>query len=215
MAPMAIADAGPPPHASGGITTIVAPSALNCWNSSRTAAPAVLSMLPAGSLAKTMAGRPAVVHVCRVARRGALDALPGSVPGRPGLSPEAAELAAAREETGRLRATVTGQAVALHLHQGLPVTGQGLLRRDGLLQPQLPRGQRHCCRGPAGRGAGRQPVQVGLPLLAGGRLGHLPLVLQVLQAGQHPPSPRPRIGPRRHIRAQQQVGARVDSTPRR
>jgi hypothetical protein len=64
--------------------------------------------------------RPAVVHVCRVARRGALDALPGSVPGRPGLSPEAAELAAAREETGRLRAAVTGQAVALHLHQGRP-----------------------------------------------------------------------------------------------
>jgi hypothetical protein len=62
--------------------------------------------------------RSAVTHVCQVARRGALDALPASGPGRPGMTAEAAELAAAREEIGRLRATVTGQAVALHLHQG-------------------------------------------------------------------------------------------------
>lgn len=62
--------------------------------------------------------RSTVVHICRVAKQGALDALAASVPGRPGQSPEAAELAAAREEIERLRATVTEQAVSLHLHQG-------------------------------------------------------------------------------------------------
>jgi hypothetical protein len=40
------------------------------------------------------------------------------VPGRPGLSPEAAALAAARTEVERLRATVAEQAVALHLREG-------------------------------------------------------------------------------------------------
>jgi hypothetical protein len=34
------------------------------------------------------------------------------------MTAEAAKLAAAREEIERLRATVTGQAVTLHLHQG-------------------------------------------------------------------------------------------------
>lgn len=62
--------------------------------------------------------RSTVVHICRVAKQGALDALAASVPGRPGVSPEQAELAAAREEIERLRATVTEQAVTLHLHQG-------------------------------------------------------------------------------------------------
>jgi hypothetical protein len=62
--------------------------------------------------------RSTVVHVCRRAKQGALDALASSVPGRPGLSAEAAELAAAREEIERLRATATEQAVALHLDQG-------------------------------------------------------------------------------------------------
>ncbi len=62
--------------------------------------------------------RSTVVHICRTAKQGALDALAASVPGRPGQSPEAAELAAAREEIERLRATVTEQAVSLHLHQG-------------------------------------------------------------------------------------------------
>jgi transposase-like protein len=62
--------------------------------------------------------RSTVVHVCRVAKQGALDALSASVPGRPGQSPEQAELLAAREEIERLRATVTEQAVVLHLHQG-------------------------------------------------------------------------------------------------
>ncbi len=62
--------------------------------------------------------RSTVVHICRTAKQGALDALAASVPGRPGQSAEAAELAEAKAELERLRATVTEQAVALHLHQG-------------------------------------------------------------------------------------------------
>jgi transposase-like protein len=62
--------------------------------------------------------RSTVVHICRTAKQGALDALAASVPGRPAQSAENAELVAAREEIERLRATVTEQAVALHLHQG-------------------------------------------------------------------------------------------------
>lgn len=62
--------------------------------------------------------RSTVVHICRTAKQGALDALAASVPGRPGQAPQDAELVAAREEIERLRATVTEQAVALHLHQG-------------------------------------------------------------------------------------------------
>jgi hypothetical protein len=59
-----------------------------------------------------------VVHTCRTAKQGALDALASAVPGRPGQSPEQAALARAQEEVERLRATVTEQAVALHLHEG-------------------------------------------------------------------------------------------------
>jgi transposase-like protein len=62
--------------------------------------------------------RSTVVHICRTAKQGALDALAAAVPGRPGMSAEAAELAAAKAELERLRATVTEQAVALHLNQG-------------------------------------------------------------------------------------------------
>jgi len=62
--------------------------------------------------------RSTVVHICRVAKQGALDALAASVPGRPGQSREQAELAAAKAEIERLRATVAEQAVALHLHEG-------------------------------------------------------------------------------------------------
>jgi transposase-like protein len=62
--------------------------------------------------------RSTVVGICRTAKQGALDALAGVVPGRPGRSPEQVELAAARAEIERLRATVTEQAVVLHLHQG-------------------------------------------------------------------------------------------------
>jgi transposase-like protein len=65
--------------------------------------------------------RTTVVHICRVAKEGALAALAASVPGRPSggaVCPEQAELVSARAEIERLRATVTEQAVALHLHQG-------------------------------------------------------------------------------------------------
>ena len=62
--------------------------------------------------------RSVVVTACRVAKQGALDALAASVPGRPGQSTQDAALAAADAEIARLRATVTEQAVALHLHEG-------------------------------------------------------------------------------------------------
>jgi hypothetical protein len=62
--------------------------------------------------------RSTVTHIGQVAKRGARDALPAAVPGRPGMTAEAAELAAAREEIERLRAAVAEQAVALHLHRG-------------------------------------------------------------------------------------------------
>jgi hypothetical protein len=47
-----------------------------------------------------------------------LDALAAAVPGRPGKSTEQPELQAACAEIERLQATVTEQAVALHLHLG-------------------------------------------------------------------------------------------------
>jgi hypothetical protein len=62
--------------------------------------------------------RSTVVHVCRTAKQGALDALAASVPGRPGQSGEAAALARATAEIERLRATVAEQAVVLHLQEG-------------------------------------------------------------------------------------------------
>ena len=62
--------------------------------------------------------RSTVVSVCRTAKQCALDALAAAKPGRPGQSPEQARLAEAEVEIARLRATVTEQAVALHLHQG-------------------------------------------------------------------------------------------------
>ncbi len=59
--------------------------------------------------------RSTVVHACRTGKQGALDA---AVPGRPGVTREAAALEAAQVEVYRLRATVTDQARALHLHEG-------------------------------------------------------------------------------------------------
>jgi transposase-like protein len=67
--------------------------------------------------------RSTVVHICRTAKQGALDALTASVPGRPGMSTQDAALAQAQAEVERLRATVTEQAVALHLHEGKPAWG--------------------------------------------------------------------------------------------
>jgi transposase-like protein len=68
--------------------------------------------------AKAGVDRSTVVHICRTAKQGALDALAGSAPGRPGQSAEAAALARAEAEIVRLRATVAEQAVALHLDEG-------------------------------------------------------------------------------------------------
>lgn len=62
--------------------------------------------------------RSVVVLACKTARQGALDALAASVPGRPGQRGQDAALAAAQVEIERLRATVTEQAIALHLHEG-------------------------------------------------------------------------------------------------
>jgi len=61
--------------------------------------------------------RSTVTTICRTAKQGALEAL-SARPGRPGKSAEQVELEEARAEVERLRATVTEQAVALHLHQG-------------------------------------------------------------------------------------------------
>ena len=71
--------------------------------------------------AKWGVDRSTVIHTCRTAKQGALDALAASMPGRAGMSAEQAALAAARAEIERLRATVTEQAVILHLQQGKPV----------------------------------------------------------------------------------------------
>lgn len=49
---------------------------------------------------------------------GRAEALSVARPGRPGKTPEQAELEQARAEIERLRATVTEQAVNLHLQQG-------------------------------------------------------------------------------------------------
>lgn len=70
--------------------------------------------------AKWGVDRSTVVHICRTAKQGALDALAASVPGRPGQSAERAALERALAEVDRLRATVTEQAVALHLQEGKP-----------------------------------------------------------------------------------------------
>lgn len=62
--------------------------------------------------------RSTVVSICKTAKQGALDALSAARPGRPGKTAEQAELEDARAEIERLRATVTEQAVTLHLQQG-------------------------------------------------------------------------------------------------
>ena len=53
--------------------------------------------------AKWGVDRSTVVHVCRVAKQGALDALAASVPGRPGQSVQEAALSRAEAEITRLR----------------------------------------------------------------------------------------------------------------
>jgi hypothetical protein len=58
------------------------------------------------------------VSIWRTAKQGALDALASARPGRPGKTTEQTELEQARAEIERLRATMTEQAVSLHLHEG-------------------------------------------------------------------------------------------------
>jgi transposase-like protein len=62
--------------------------------------------------------RSTIVHICRLAKQGALAALAAAQPGRPRQDAEKVALGAAQAEIERLRATVTEQAVELHLHQG-------------------------------------------------------------------------------------------------
>jgi transposase-like protein len=62
--------------------------------------------------------RSTVVTICRMAKRAALDAFAVAVPGRPGVSAERAQIDSLRAEIERLRATVTEQAISLHLHEG-------------------------------------------------------------------------------------------------
>lgn len=68
--------------------------------------------------AKAGVDRSTIVHICRTAKQGALDALASSAPGRPGQTAEQAALARAEAEIARLRAAIAEQAVALHLHEG-------------------------------------------------------------------------------------------------
>jgi hypothetical protein len=58
-----------------------------------------------------------VTTICRSAKEGALAAL-SATPGRPGKSAEQVELQDARAELEQLRATITAQAVELHLYRG-------------------------------------------------------------------------------------------------
>ncbi len=67
---------------------------------------------------KWKVGRSTVRQICATAERGALDAPSAAVTGRPGMTAGAAALADTQAELERLRATVTEQAVALHLHHG-------------------------------------------------------------------------------------------------
>ncbi|WP_206069053.1 hypothetical protein [Nonomuraea composti] len=78
-----------------------------------------------------------------MAKQGALDALAGaSTSGHPGESPEVVELEAARREIERLRAMVTEQAVALHLHQenrfGVERRPKGLVEVQIMMLRSLP-----------------------------------------------------------------------------
>jgi len=67
--------------------------------------------------AKWRVDRSTVTTICRSAKEGALAAL-SATPGRPGKSAEQVELEDARAELEQLRATITAQAVELHLYRG-------------------------------------------------------------------------------------------------
>lgn len=67
--------------------------------------------------AKWRIDRTTVTTICRSAKEGALAAL-AATPGRPGKTAEQVELEHARAELEQLRATITAQAVELHLYRG-------------------------------------------------------------------------------------------------
>ncbi|MFP5308042.1 MAG: helix-turn-helix domain-containing protein [Actinomycetes bacterium] len=62
--------------------------------------------------------RSTVVHIVKTAKQSALNGLSASRPGRPGKTVEEVALEDAKAEIERLRATVTEQAVELHLFRG-------------------------------------------------------------------------------------------------
>lgn len=75
-------------------------------------------MTQAQVAAKWGIDRSTVTTIVRTAKQGSLDALASARPGRPGKTAEQVELEAAKAEIERLRATVTEQAVELHLIEG-------------------------------------------------------------------------------------------------
>ena len=62
--------------------------------------------------------RSTVVHIIKLAKQGALERLATSRPGRPGKTGSELALEDAQAEIERLKATVTEQAVELHLFRG-------------------------------------------------------------------------------------------------
>lgn len=62
--------------------------------------------------------RTTIRSICATAKQGALEALAAAVPGRRGRTAEEVELAEARAEIERLKATICEQAVSLHLEKG-------------------------------------------------------------------------------------------------
>lgn len=62
--------------------------------------------------------RSTVAHVVKLAKEGALERLAASRPGRRGKSVAELALEDALAENERLRATITEQAIELHLHRG-------------------------------------------------------------------------------------------------
>lgn len=62
--------------------------------------------------------RTTIRSICATAKQGAIDALAAAVPGRAGKTAEQVELAEARAEIERLKATICEQAVSLHLEKG-------------------------------------------------------------------------------------------------
>lgn len=62
--------------------------------------------------------RSTVVHVCKTAKQGALDALALSRPGRPGKTATELALEDALADNSRLREALAEQAIELHLVRG-------------------------------------------------------------------------------------------------